>query len=48
MVDDVILAKLSHLERCLGRIRKVYAGDPRRLDDETGEDPACPQLGDWR
>ena len=33
MKDDVIAAKLSNIEMCLGRIETVTAGDPDALDD---------------
>jgi uncharacterized protein YutE (UPF0331/DUF86 family) len=39
MVDDVVLNKAAVIERCVGRVREEYAGDPRRLrDDITRQD----------
>jgi uncharacterized protein YutE (UPF0331/DUF86 family) len=34
MADDVALAKAEILERCVERVRVVYAGDPRNLSDD--------------
>jgi uncharacterized protein YutE (UPF0331/DUF86 family) len=37
--DDVVLNKASAIERCLRRVREVYAGDPANLsDDPTRQD----------
>ena len=37
--DDVILAKVEIIERCLKRVRDVYAGDPVNLhEDLTRQD----------
>jgi uncharacterized protein YutE (UPF0331/DUF86 family) len=37
--DDVALAKAASIERCVQRVREVYAGDPRNLrDDLTRQD----------
>ncbi|MFQ5599897.1 MAG: DUF86 domain-containing protein [Candidatus Krumholzibacteriia bacterium] len=39
MADDVILNKAASIERCLARIREVYAGDDRNLtQDPTRQD----------
>lgn len=32
--DDVALAKAAAIERCVQRVRDVYAGDPRNLRDD--------------
>ena len=38
-MDDVILAKAAAIERCVRRVREVYAGDPANLtDDLTRQD----------
>jgi uncharacterized protein YutE (UPF0331/DUF86 family) len=37
--DDVVLNKASTIERCLRRVREVYAGNPANLsDDPTKQD----------
>lgn len=39
MVDDVVLNKVSVIERCVARVREEYGGDERRLlDDITRQD----------
>lgn len=38
MTADVALAKLATIERCLGRIRDVTAGNPDAVDDLNTED----------
>lgn len=30
-MDDVLLNKAASIERCIARVREVYAGDPRHL-----------------
>jgi uncharacterized protein YutE (UPF0331/DUF86 family) len=35
--DDITLAKVATIERCLAWIREDYAGDPRRLDQRVVE-----------
>lgn len=38
-MDDVVLNKAATIERCLGRVRDVYANDPANLrDDVTKQD----------
>lgn len=38
-MDDVVLNKAGTIERCLARVREVYAGDPLNLrDDLTRQD----------
>ena len=37
MPDDITLAKVATIERCLAWIREDYAGDPRRLDQRVVE-----------
>ena len=38
-MDDVILAKAAAIERCVRRVREVYAGDSANLtDDPTRQD----------
>ncbi len=32
--DDVVLNKAAAIERCIRRVREVYAGDPANLDDD--------------
>ena len=37
--DDVVLNKASTIERCLRRVREVYAANPANLnDDPTRQD----------
>jgi uncharacterized protein YutE (UPF0331/DUF86 family) len=37
--DDVIVGKAEIVERCVRRVREVYADDPRNLrDDQTKQD----------
>ena len=37
--DDVVLAKAEIIERCLARVKAVYAGEPANLvDDRTKQD----------
>lgn len=38
MVKDVILNKISIIERCLKRIREVYEDNPANLKDYTKQD----------
>ena len=38
MGDDVARNKAAVIERCLARVREVYAGDPASLDDLTRQD----------
>ena len=38
LADDVLLDKVTAIERCLGRVRELFADDPSRLDDQTVED----------
>ena len=38
MTADVALGKLASIERCLGRIRSVTAGDPNAVDDLDTEE----------
>lgn len=38
MKDDVILNKMSVIERCINRIKDVYANDPANLKDYTKQD----------
>jgi uncharacterized protein YutE (UPF0331/DUF86 family) len=38
VADDVILAKIATIERCLERIREEYGGRPDRLDDYRTEE----------
>lgn len=38
MVNDVILNKISVIERCIARIKDVYADDPNNLTDFTKQD----------
>lgn len=35
MQNDVILNKISVIERCINRIQEVYANDPSNLKDFT-------------
>jgi uncharacterized protein YutE (UPF0331/DUF86 family) len=38
-MDDVALNKVAVVERCLARVREVYAGDPKNLrEDLTRQD----------
>lgn len=38
-MDDVVLNKVAALERCIARVREVYAGDERNLrEDLTRQD----------
>jgi uncharacterized protein YutE (UPF0331/DUF86 family) len=38
-VDDVVVNKVAVIERCVGRVRDVYAGDERHLrEDLTKQD----------
>ncbi len=38
-MDDVVLSKAATVERCLARVREVYADDPSNLrDDLTRQD----------
>ena len=37
MPDEITLAKVATIERCLAWIREDYAGDPRRLDQRVVE-----------
>lgn len=38
-MDDIVLNKVAALERCIARVREVYAGDERNLrDDITRQD----------
>ena len=36
--DDVVLAKIASVERCLRRVRSVTGGDPERLSDIDVQD----------
>ncbi|MED1203592.1 type VII toxin-antitoxin system HepT family RNase toxin [Heyndrickxia acidicola] len=38
MKNDVILNKISVMERCIQRIKEVYANDPSNLKDFTKQD----------
>jgi uncharacterized protein YutE (UPF0331/DUF86 family) len=38
MKNDVILNKISVIERCLNRIQEVYANEPSNLTDYTKQD----------
>ncbi len=38
MLDEVVINKTQVIERCLARIREVYAGDPANLEDYTKQD----------
>ncbi|WP_028390364.1 type VII toxin-antitoxin system HepT family RNase toxin [Bacillus cihuensis] len=38
MKNDVILNKISVIERCMNRIREVYANEPSNLKDYTKQD----------
>lgn len=38
MVKDVIYNKCAIIERCLGRIREEYAGNPENLQNYTKQD----------
>lgn len=38
MSDDVLLNKVATIERCLGRAREEFAGDPSRLENLTIQD----------
>jgi uncharacterized protein YutE (UPF0331/DUF86 family) len=38
MKNDVILNKISVMERCLNRIQDVYANNPENLKDHTKQD----------
>lgn len=38
MKNDVILNKISVIERCMNRVRDVYANDPGSLKDFTKQD----------
>lgn len=33
-MDDVLLNKAAAIERCIARVREVYAGDPRNLSED--------------
>ena len=35
---DVILNKITTIERCVNRIHEVYAGNPKNLEDFTKQD----------
>jgi uncharacterized protein YutE (UPF0331/DUF86 family) len=37
-MNDVILNKITTIERCLKRIHEVYAGNPENLSDFTKQD----------
>ena len=38
MKNEVILNKISTIERCLKRIQDVYGNDPENLEDYTKQD----------
>lgn len=38
LVSDIILNKISVIERCLARVREVYGNDGDNLDDFTKQD----------
>lgn len=38
MKNDVILNKVSVIERCIQRIQEVYENDPKNLEDYTKQD----------
>ncbi|MCO0598004.1 DUF86 domain-containing protein [Peribacillus butanolivorans] len=38
MKNDVILNKVSVIERCINRVKDVYANDPENLKDYTKQD----------
>lgn len=38
MNDDIVLSKLTTIERCLRRVEKTYQGDPARLEDLDVQD----------
>lgn len=38
MVSDVILNKIDTIERCINRIKEVYADNPENLNDYTKQD----------
>ena len=38
MVSDIILNKISVIERCMERIKDVYGNDPENLSDYTKQD----------
>ena len=38
MKSDVIFNKISVIERCLNRVKEVYANDPANLQDFTKQD----------
>ncbi|MBK5446672.1 DUF86 domain-containing protein [Peribacillus sp. TH16] len=38
MKNDVILNKISVIERCINRVKDVYANDPKNLKDYTKQD----------
>ncbi|MFJ7684909.1 type VII toxin-antitoxin system HepT family RNase toxin [Peribacillus butanolivorans] len=38
MKNDVILNKISVIERCINRVKDVYANDPENLKDYTKQD----------
>ncbi len=38
MNDDVVLAKMTTIQRCLRRVKTVYAGDPARLEAYDSQD----------
>ncbi|GGJ83067.1 hypothetical protein GCM10007063_01960 [Lentibacillus kapialis] len=38
MVNDVVLSKISIIERCTSRIEEVYNNDPENLNDFTKQD----------
>ena len=37
-VNDIILNKITTIERCLNRIHEVYEGNPENLSDFTKQD----------
>jgi len=38
VADDVTRNKVATIERCLARVRELFADDPERLRDQTVED----------
>lgn len=39
MVDDIVLNKAEIIERCVARVREIYAGDPKNLvEDQLRQD----------
>lgn len=38
MKDDIILNKISIIERCIKRIHQEYDGNPSNLNDRTKQD----------